>query len=86
MCGTTQWKAVKATSKTTKNLDETGLVVACCCHTLALKAVNMFHGKLLAFMNIFLCINYCTLGDADLATLTIYTPGTCVKKCEVYVA
>ena len=46
MCGTTRWKAAKATSKTMRNLDETGLVVAGCRHTLALKAVNMFRGEL----------------------------------------
>ena len=46
MCGTTRWKAAKATSKTMKNLDETGLVIAGCRHTLALKAVNMFCGEL----------------------------------------
>jgi len=46
MCGTTRWKAAKAISKTMKNLDETGLVVAGCRHALALKTVNMFRGEL----------------------------------------
>ena len=46
MCGTTRWKAAKAASKTMKNLDETGLVVAGCRHIMAQKAVNMFRGEL----------------------------------------
>ncbi|XP_065909643.1 uncharacterized protein [Dysidea avara] len=49
MCGTTRWKAAKATSKTMRNLDETGLVVAGCHHTLALKVVNMFRGELFGY-------------------------------------
>lgn len=46
MCGTSRWKAAKATSKTMTNLDETGLVVSGCRHSIAQKAVNMFRGEL----------------------------------------
>ena len=46
MCGTSRWKAAKATSKTMKGLDETGVVVAGCRHIIAQKAVNMFRGEM----------------------------------------
>ena len=46
MCGTTRWKAAKASSKTMANLDETGLEVAGCRHGIAQKAVNMFRGEM----------------------------------------
>ena len=46
MCGTTRWKAAKASSKTMRNLDETGLVVAGCRHTIAQAALNMFRGEM----------------------------------------
>ena len=45
LCGTTNWKAAKAVSKTMSSLDETGLEVAGCRHALALKALNMFRGE-----------------------------------------
>ena len=46
LCGTTRWKAAKASSKTMANLDEAGLEVAGCRHVIALKAVNMFRGEM----------------------------------------
>ena len=46
MCGTSRFKAAKESSKTMKNLDETGLIVAGCRHVIAQKAVNMFRGEL----------------------------------------
>ena len=46
MCGTSRWKAAKSASKTMKNLDETGIVVSCCHHQIAQKAVNMFRGEM----------------------------------------
>ena len=46
MCGTSRWKAAKASSKTMKNLDETGLIVSGCRHSIAQKAVNMFRGEI----------------------------------------
>lgn len=46
LCGTTRWKAAKSSSKTMKNLDETGLIVTGCRHVIAQKAVNMFRGEL----------------------------------------
>jgi len=46
ICGTSRFKAAKVSSKTMKNLDETGLVVAGCRHVIAQKAVNMFRGEL----------------------------------------
>ena len=42
MCGTTRWKAAKATSNTLRNLDETSLVVAGCRHALALRQSTCF--------------------------------------------
>ena len=41
MCGTSRWKAAKSASKTMKNLDETGIVVSCCRHQIAQKALNI---------------------------------------------
>ena len=38
MCGTTRWKAAKASSKTMTNLDETGLEVAGCRQGIVQKA------------------------------------------------
>jgi len=46
MCGTSRWKAAKAASKGMKNLDETGLVIAGCRHTIAQAAVNIFRGEM----------------------------------------
>ena len=46
MCGSTRWKAAKSRSKTMSHLDETGLSVAGCRHTIAQKAVNMFRGEM----------------------------------------
>ena len=46
MCGTSRWKAAKVSSKTMKNLDETGLIVSGCRHSIAQKAVNMFRGEM----------------------------------------
>ncbi|XP_065918950.1 uncharacterized protein [Dysidea avara] len=46
ICSTSRFKAAKASSKTMKTLDETGLVVAGCRHVIAQKAVNMFRGAL----------------------------------------
>lgn len=45
-CGTTRWKAAKVLSKTLANQDETGLEVAACRHSIALKALNMFRGEM----------------------------------------
>ena len=44
--GTSSFKAAKSSFKTLKNLDETGLVVARCCHVIAQKAVKIFHSEL----------------------------------------
>ncbi|XP_065895222.1 uncharacterized protein [Dysidea avara] len=49
ICGTSRFKAAKASSKTMKTLDETGLVVAGCRHVIAQKAVNMFRGELFGY-------------------------------------
>lgn len=46
MCGSSRWKAAKAASKTMKNLDETGLIVSGCRHSIAQKALNMFRGEM----------------------------------------
>ena len=46
-CGSTRWKAAKASSKTMANLDETGLEVAGCRHVIGQKAINMFRGEML---------------------------------------
>ena len=46
MCGTSRWKAAKAVSKTMKNLDETGLIVSGCRHSIAQRAINMFRGEM----------------------------------------
>lgn len=46
MCGTSRWKAAKVASKSMRNLDETGLVVGGCRHTIAQAAVNMFRGEM----------------------------------------
>ena len=46
MCGTSRWKAAKASSKKMKNLDETGLIVSGCRHSIAQKAINMFRGEI----------------------------------------
>ena len=45
-CGTSRFKAAKESSKTMKNLDETGIVVSGCRHVIAQRAVNMFCGEL----------------------------------------
>ena len=45
-CGTSRFKAAKESSKTMKNLDETGIVISGCRHVIARRAVNMFRGEL----------------------------------------
>ena len=44
-----RWKAAKATSKTMKGLDETGVVVAGCRYMIAQKAINMFRGEMYVY-------------------------------------
>ncbi len=51
MCGNTHWKAARAHSSSMAKLDETGLSVAGCRHTLAQKAVNMFTGEKYGYMH-----------------------------------
>ena len=46
MCGSSRWKAAKAGSKEMKNLDETGLIVSGCRHSIAQRAINMFCGEM----------------------------------------
>ena len=48
MCGTTRWKAAKAASKSTSNLDESGVSMAACCHVIEQKELNMFCGEMYA--------------------------------------
>ncbi|XP_038071093.1 uncharacterized protein LOC119739989 [Patiria miniata] len=45
MCGKTTWKAARVESKSRSKLDEAGLDVAGCRHSIAQKAVNMFTGE-----------------------------------------
>ena len=73
MCGTSRWKTAKSSSKIMRNLDETGLVVAGCRHTIAQTALNMFRGEMY-IMNLILCIHrYSTyIIHVDLATHTTY--------------
>jgi len=61
MCGSTRWKAAKSRSKTMANLDETGLSVAGCRHTIAQKAVNMFQGEMYVYT--FYTYNYHIVGN-----------------------
>lgn len=69
MCGTSRWKAAKSTSKTMKNLDETGVVVSCCRHQIAQKAVNMFRGE----MYVTVCICYSIFDNIQLSHRYGYT-------------
>ncbi|XP_028409273.1 uncharacterized protein LOC114531868 [Dendronephthya gigantea] len=48
-CGDSHWKAAKAVSKSKKKQDETGLEVACCRHSIAQAAVNMFRGEIYGY-------------------------------------
>jgi hypothetical protein len=47
-CGSSHWKAARNTINRQSKLDETGLVVAGCRHSLAESAVNMHQGELMA--------------------------------------
>ena len=69
MCGTSRWKAAKSSSKTMKNLDETGLLVAGYRHTIAQTAINMFRGEMYEFVY---CVGYNNV---------IHTLLTCEKFC-----
>ena len=51
MCGQTHWKAMRETSVPPAKLDEVGLSVAGCRHTLAQKAVNLFTGEKYGYMH-----------------------------------
>jgi hypothetical protein len=48
-CGSSHWKAARNTIIRQSNLDETGLVVAGCRHSLAESAVNMHQGELYGY-------------------------------------
>lgn len=52
-----------------KNLDETGVVVSCCRHQIAQKAVNMFRGE----MYVTVCICYSIFDDIQLSHRYGYT-------------
>ena len=69
MCGTSRWKAAKAASKTMRYLDETGAVIAGCCHVIAQKAVNMFRGEMYVRMCRF---HHNILFYTDMDTLIFY--------------
>ena len=49
LCGESHWKAAKASSRGLGALDETGMVMACCRHTILYKAVNMHQGEIFAY-------------------------------------
>lgn len=48
-CGSSHWKAARNTANRQTKLDETGLVVADCRHSLAQSAVNMHQGELYGY-------------------------------------
>ena len=48
-CGSSHWKAARNTANRQTKLDETGLVVAGCRHSLAQSAVNMHQGELYGY-------------------------------------
>ncbi|XP_028403461.1 uncharacterized protein LOC114526140 [Dendronephthya gigantea] len=48
-CGSSHWKAARNTVNRQSKLDETGLVVAGCRHSLAQSAVNMHQGELYGY-------------------------------------
>ena len=49
LCGSSNWKAARNTVNRQSKLDETGLIVAGCRHSLAQAAVNMHQGKLYGY-------------------------------------
>lgn len=46
MCGDTTWRAARNSGGKKKNLDETGLEILGCRHSIAQAAVNMFRGEI----------------------------------------
>lgn len=48
-CGDTTWTAAGNSLKKKKNLDETGLEILGCRHSLAQAAVNMFYGEIYGY-------------------------------------
>lgn len=49
VCGTLRWAAARESSKTNPKVDEEGLEVAVCRHSLLLKALNMYRGEFFAY-------------------------------------
>jgi len=50
ICGTSQWRAARETSKkSASNVDEEGVEVAVCRHGILFKALNMFRGEIYAY-------------------------------------
>ena len=81
MCGTSRWKAAKSASKTMKNLDETGIVVSCCRHQVAQKAVNMFRGEMYVTVDMFQLTYLMTFKHPiDMVTLIIFILMTLFKE------
>lgn len=48
-CGDTQWKAAANTVRKKRNLDETGLEIIGCRHSIAQASVNMFYGEIYGY-------------------------------------
>ena len=48
-CGETTWRAAGNTGKKKKNLDETGLEILGCRHSIAQSAVSMFYGEIYGY-------------------------------------
>lgn len=48
-CGDSNWRAAGNSVKKKRNLDETGLEILGCRHTIAQAAVNMFYGEVYGY-------------------------------------
>ena len=49
MCGESTWRAARNRAEEKKNLDETGLEILGCRHTVAQAAVNVFQGEIYSY-------------------------------------
>lgn len=87
MCGTTRWKAAKAISKTLTNQDATGLEVAACRHSIALKSLNMFRGEMWEWALYTTFIYSYFLTDCLVTFIQLWIPPLptyyCVSECQV---
>ena len=84
-CGESNWKAGQNTAKNRRNLDETGLEILGCRHSIARKAISMHRGEIYSYAH-FLQTNYLIPKGAEYFwydVVCMYWPWLKKNGCDV---